>query len=115
MGKESIMQLLIITLDDCNEFLRAISDLKDHGMNGIVFPSTSLKHALLQSKIDDAPIFGGISKLVNNDLEASHTILILVHDEQIEKARQIVRKITKGLEKKGVMFALPVSFFEGID
>ena len=109
------MQLLIITLDDCDEFLCVISDLKDHGMNGIVFPSTSLKHALLKSKIDDAPIFGGISKLVNNDLEASHTILILVHDEQIEEARKIVRKITKGLEKKGVMFALPVTFFEGID
>lgn len=108
------MQLLIITLDDSEEFLHTLSGLKDHGMNGIVLPSTSLKHALLHSKVDDAPIFGSISKIVKSDYEASHTVLMLVPEEKIETAKNVVRDITKGLGRKGVMMALPVSFWEGI-
>jgi hypothetical protein len=108
------MQLLVITLDNSKDFLRTLAKLKDHGMNGIVFPTMSLKHALLETKIDAAPIFGGLSKLVEHDFEASHTVLMLVHSDDIETVKNDVREITKGLGKKGIMFAMPVSFWEGI-
>ena len=51
------MQLLVITIDDCDEFLATLEGLRAHGMNGIVFQSTSLKHALLNSNV--AVRFGG--------------------------------------------------------
>ena len=50
------MQLLVITIDDCDEFLATLEGLRAHGMNGIVFQSTSLKHALLNSNVDAPPI-----------------------------------------------------------
>lgn len=111
------MQLLIITLDKSEDFLRTLSALKEQDMNGIVFPTTSLKHALLsQTNVEDAPIFGSISKIVKHEFEASHTVLMLVRDEKIETAKQIVRDITKGLgHKNGIMFTLPVSYWEGLD
>lgn len=109
------MQLLIITLDDSEDFLRTLSDLKDHGMNGIVFPTTSLKHALLSSNIDAAPIFGSIGKLVKREYEASHTVLMLVDDENLDFARKTVREITHGLGRKGILFTVPVSSWEGLD
>ena len=109
------MQLLIVTLDDSEEFLKTLSQLKDHGMNGIVIPTTSLKHTLLTSKVDAAPIFGSLSKIVKQDYEASHTLLMIVSEEELEMTKTIVRKITKGLGRKGIMFALPVSFWEGLD
>jgi len=110
------MQLLVVTLDDSEEFLRTLSKLKEQNMNGIVLPSTSLKHALLsQNAVDDVPIFGSVSKIVRHEFEASHTLLMLVEENQLEAAKKTVRDITRGLGKKGVMFALPVSFWEGID
>ncbi len=109
------MQLLVVTLDDSEEFLQTLSKLKDNGLNGIVIPTTSLKHALMTSNVDAVPIFGSISKIVKHDYEVNHTLLMLIDDAQLEMAKETVHKITKGKGKKGIMFAVPVSFWEGIE
>lgn len=109
------MQLLVITIDKNDEFLNTLMGLKEHGMNGIVFDSTSLKHALLGSDPDAAPIFGSIAQLVRRDFEPSHTAFLLLNDDQIEHAKRVVRRNTHGLGKKGVMFTVPISFYEGIE
>ena len=72
------MQLLVITIDDCDEFLATLEGLRAHGMNGIVFQSTSLKHALLNSNVDAPPIFGRVSKIMSHDFESSHTAFLLL-------------------------------------
>lgn len=108
------MQLLVITLDDMNEFLQTLSALKENGLNGIVLPSTSLKHALLKSKVDAAPLFGSLSKIMQRDFEASHTLLMLVREEKIDEIKEIVHSVAKELSRKGIMFALPVTFWEGL-
>lgn len=110
-----MMQLLVITIDDCDEFLETLAGLKAHGMNGVVIQSTSLKHALLNSTIDAAPIFGTLSKVVSNDFEMSHTAFLLLNDDQVEHAKRVVRRNTKGLGKKGVMFTVPITSYEGIE
>ena len=109
------MQLLVITIDNCDEFLETLAGLKEHGMNSIIFTSTSLKHALLNSNIDAGPIFSGVSKIVSPDFQSSHTAFLLLNDDQIEHAKRVVRRNTHGLGKKGIMFSCPVSFFEGIE
>lgn len=109
------MQLLVITIDNCDEFLATLEGLKAHGMNGIVFQSTSLKHALLNSTVDAGPIFGGVSKIISHDFESSHTAFLLLNNDQIEHAKRVIRRNTNGLGKKGIMFTLPVTSFEGID
>lgn len=102
------MQLLVITIDDCDEFLATLEGLRAHGMNGIVFQSTSLKHALLNSNVDAPPIFGRVSKIMSHDFESSHTAFLLLNDDQLEHAKRVIRRNTHGLGKKGVMFTLPV-------
>lgn len=109
------MQLLVITIDDCDEFLATLEGLRAHGMNGIVFQSTSLKHALLNSNVDAPPICGRVSKIMSHDFESSHTAFLLLNDDQLEHAKRVIRRNTHGLGKKGVMFTLPVLSFEGID
>lgn len=109
------MQLLVITIDDCDEFLATLEGLRAHGMNGIVFQSTSLKHALLNSNVDAPPIFGRVSKIMSHVFESSHTAFLLLNDDQLEHAKRVIRRNTHGLGKKGVMFTLPVLSFEGID
>ena len=53
-----MMQLMVITIDETDEFLETLAGLKAHGMNGVVIQSTSLKHALLNSTVDAAPKIG---------------------------------------------------------
>ena len=84
-------------------------------MNGIVFESTSLKHALLENDDEAAPIFGCVSRLVQHDFEPSHTVFLLLNDDQIEHAKRVVRRNTNGLGKKGVMFTIPITSVEGIE
>ncbi len=109
------MMYFVVTLDDSEQFLQILSGLKNHGMNGIVMPSTSLKHALLRSNVDEVPIFGKLSNLVKSEFEMSHTLMMLIPDEKLEEAKTTVRGIVKDLRKKGIMFAMPVSFWEGLD
>ena len=94
------MQLLVITIDDCDEFLATLEGLRAHGMNGIVFQSTSLKHALLNSNVDAPPIFGRVSKIMSHDFESSHTAFLLLNDEQLEHAKRVIRRNTHGWAKK---------------
>lgn len=94
------MQLLVITIDDCDEFLATLEGLRAHGMNGIVFQSTSLKHALLNSNVDAPPIFGRVSKIMSHDFESSHTAFLLLNEDQIEHAKRVIRRNTHGLGKK---------------
>lgn len=108
------MQLLIISLDYSKDFLEALAKLKEENIEAIVFPTTSLKHALLNNTVDAPPMFGFLSKIVEHDFKESHTVMILVNDEKLEKIKGIVREITSGLGKKGFMFTVPVSFWEGI-
>ena len=109
------MQLLVITIDNCDEFLATLEGLKAHGMNGIVFQSTSLKNALLNSNVDSAPIFGSISKVISHDFESSHTAFLVLTEEQTLHAKRVIRRNTKGLGKKGFMFTVPLSSYEGIE
>ena len=109
------MQLLVITIDNCEEFIETLEGLKAHGMNGIVFQSTSLKDALLGSNVDAAPSFGSVSKIISHDFESSHTAFLVLDEDRIEHAKRVIRRNTKGLGKKGFMFTIPVGSYEGID
>ncbi len=109
------MQLLVITIDNSDEFIATLEGLKAHGMNGIVFPSTSLKNALLGSNIDAAPIFGRVSKVISHDFESSHTAFLVLNEDQVEHAKRVVSRNVGGLGKKGFMFTIPVGSYEGID
>ena len=91
------MQLLVITIDDCDEFLATLEGLRAHGMNGIVFQSTSLKHALLNSNVDAPPIFGRVSKIMSHDFESSHTAFLLLNDDQLEHAKRAFKSSSRSV------------------
>lgn len=110
------MQLLVITIDDCDEFLATLEGLRAHGMNGIVFQSTSLKHALLNSNVDAPPIFGRVSKIMSHDFESSHTAFLLLTDDQLEHRQSALSAATRtDWAKKASCSRCPCISFEGID
>lgn len=39
---------------------------------------------------------------------------MLVREEKIDEIKEIVHSVAKELSRKGIMFALPVTFWEGL-
>jgi len=110
------MVLFFVTLEDGSEFMKVLAAMKEHGMNGTVLDSTSLKHALENNHEEELPLFGKLSSIVNNEVPMSHTLMAVIRDEKLEEAKEVVHNNTKGLgRKKGIMFATPISFWEGIE
>lgn len=109
------MLLLVISIENCDEFLATLEGLKAHGMNGIVFDSTSLEQALLKNRENTMPLFGGVSRVIDDDFETSHTAFLLLTEDQVAHAKRVIRRNTNGLGKKGVMFTLPVLSYEGFE
>ena len=62
------------------------------------------------------PFFGGLRAERLQERAKSTTVFAVMEDERIEEARAIVNRVTGGLNRpdSGIMFALPVSFADGI-
>lgn len=109
------MQAIFIILTDTDYLQDLLTKLSENDIHGTVMPTVSIKHALLSSSVDAAPIFGTISKIVNYDYDSKPTILIVEKEvERIEKIKNIVKDVTNGLVGKGIMFSLPTLFVEGL-
>ena len=66
-------------------------------------------------KMDDLPLFGMLKTLLADDDEGVKVMLFVMKDEELEQARQTITNVV-GLDQPntGIMFALPVSFVEGL-
>ena len=65
---------------------------------------------------DEMPIFYGLRAILEPERRISKTIFCVMEDSQVEIARKIVNDVTGGLDHpdSGIMFALPVTFTEGL-
>ena len=52
-----------------------------------------------------------------DEVQKGKTIFVVLHDEQLEDAKKAITKVTGDLSKPnaGVLFAVPVTFAEGIN
>ena len=108
------MVLLVINLDDAAEFIKISEEITNIGLNGIVFPSLSLKHTATSSSIDGTPIFGSLSSLMKQTSDRTNTIFILLKEEELEEVQNIVRQVSASFSGHGKMFAVPVITSEQI-
>ena len=66
---------------------------------------------------EEMPIFYGLRSMVSPERRSSKTIFAVLSDEKVEIARRIVNQATGGVNQpdSGMMFAVPVTFAEGLD
>ena len=68
-------------------------------------------------KMDDLPIFGMLKSILadDDDNEVVKVMLFVMSDEEMEKSKKIIHN-TVGLDEPntGIMFAVPVTFVEGL-
>jgi len=108
------MNLLVLILkkaDLVNEICRDLAEEGVHG--GTILDGVGMASVI--DKMDDLPLFGMLKTLLAEDDDGVKVMLFVMNDEELAKARETIKKVV-GLDEPntGIMFALPVSFVEGL-
>ena len=110
------MQVLTLVLNrtEClEELLEALLKSGIHG--GTVLDSTGMMRVIDQSG-DDLPMFSAMRQLFDPARRVSKTLLMVLRDEEVPAAREVINRVTGGLDRPdtGVLFAVPALFVEGM-
>ncbi len=111
------MQLFVLILNKTECLPKLLGEFLSAGIKGAtIYDSMGEVQYIGHETVEPPPIFGSLRKFINPDHEQNKTVLVILHDEQVEAARAIVNNVTGGLDKPGtgIIFTVPVSFVEGI-
>ena len=110
------MNLLIVILKKAELVNEICKELAEEGVNGgTILEGTGMTSVI--EKMDVLPIFGMLKSILadDDDNETVKTMLFVMDDDEMNKARKIIRDVV-GLDEPntGIMFGVPVSFVEGL-
>ncbi len=110
------MNLLIVILKKADFVTEICKELAEEGIHGgTILDGTGM--ASIIEQMDDLPIFGMLKAILADDdeNETVKTMLFVMSDEEMVAARKIIRNVI-GLDEPntGIMFAVPVTFVEGL-
>ena len=112
------MQLLATVLRETDKLEDLLLNLSTAGIGGAtVVDCEGMGEILFRSKREEEiPFFGLLSNLLEEDSSSAKLIFMILADEKIEIAKEVIRKVTEGLDapNHGIMFGVPLSFSEGI-
>lgn len=107
------MQLLILVLNkvECLDYL--FEELIQIGVKGATVVDSKGMARIVGE--EGHSIFGSLRMLVDSDTESSKMVFMAVNDDLVEAVRATVDRVLGGLHKPdtGVLFGLPISFFDG--
>lgn len=110
------MQLLVLVLKRTELVGELMLELAEAGIHGgTMLDSTGMASVL--GDLDDMPMFSLLRSMLDHDghREASKTMLFVLEESEVEKARQVIRSVVDlSVANSAVMFGLPVSFVEGL-
>ena len=112
------MQLLFIIIKRTglvDDIMRALASAGIHG--GTAIDSTGMAKSI--SGMDNLPTIALLREILKgeDDAQKGKTIFVAVHDEQLQTAIDAVKTITGDLSapNAGVLFALPITYSEGLN
>lgn len=108
------MNLLVLILKRADLVSEICRDLAEEGVHGGTIID-GMGMASVIDKMDDLPLFGMLKTLLTDDEEGVKVMLFVMNDEELVIARKTIKEVV-GLDEPntGIMFALPVSFVEGL-
>jgi len=109
------MQVFVFVLNRTEHLEHLLQEFTNHGLTGATVLDSKGMARILHSE-DEMPLFYGLRAIMEPERRSSKTIFMVLPDDQVDTARQIVNQVTGGLEKPdtGIMFALPVTMVEGL-
>ena len=110
------MNLLVVILKKANLVADICKELAEKGVHGgTIIDGTGMASVI--EKMDDLPMFGTLKAILadDDDNEVVKTMLFVMDDEELVTAKKIINEVV-GLDEPntGIMFAVPVSFVEGL-
>ncbi len=109
------MQVFVFVLNRTEHLEHLLQEFSDHGLRGATVLDSKGMARILHSE-DELPVFYGLRAILEPERRSSKTLFCVMEDGQVETARKIVNDVTGGLETpdSGIMFALPITFVEGL-
>lgn len=111
------MKYLFVVILEKNEYAPTLfKKFQKNGMNGTIIPTGSLKDALMSSNDEPVPTFIGFRRMTDDNMANNTMLFVIVDEENLAVCKEIVNETTTELkDRAGIMFALPVTFVEGLD
>lgn len=110
------MNLLVVILKKAELVNEICKELAEEGVHGGTILDGAGMASIIE-KMDDLPIFGMLRAILADDDENEivKVMLFVMNDDEMAKARKTIRDVV-GLDEPntGIMFAVPVSFVEGL-
>lgn len=110
------MNLLVVILKKAELVNEICKELAEEGVHGGTILDGAGMASIIE-KMDDLPIFGMLRAILADDdeNEVVKVMLFVMNDDEMAKARKTIRDVV-GLDEPntGIMFAVPVSFVEGL-
>lgn len=111
------MQVLVLILNKVECMEDILKGFIDVGIKGAtIVDSMGMVKALGEDNLDNIPLFGSIKMLINESYPYNKTIFVVLKDDQIPEAIDVIKSKVGDLSKPGVgiVFTLPISYVEGL-
>ncbi len=111
------MQLLIHITNHENTVHPIMSRLMEAGFHGgTSLDCEGMLTALNEDSVDAPAIFGGLRKFVNPDRESHKMIMLVLKDEEVTEAINIIHSVSGDLKlpNTGILFTVPITRWEGL-
>lgn len=110
------MELLVLILKKTHVLGDLLQQLAEIGVTGAtVLEGTGMARALVND--DELPMFGVLRRVfADAEREPSRVVMMVLTDEAMVKAKATIREVVGDMNEPntGIMFAVPVTFVEGI-
>ena len=110
------MQAFVFVLNHTEYLESLLQSFADHGLQGATVLDSRGMARILHTEAE-MPIFYGLRAIMEPEHRSSKTIFMVLKDEQVDIARNVVNAITGGLDvpDSGIMFAMPLTMVEGLE
>ncbi|MBR4360943.1 MAG: hypothetical protein IKP32_10035 [Clostridia bacterium] len=109
------MQVFVFVLNRTEHLENLLQEFASHGLKGATVLDSKGMARILHSE-EEMPVFYGLRAILEPERRSSKTIFCVLEDDQVAIARKIVNDVTGGLDRpdSGIMFAMPLTFVEGL-
>ena len=109
------MQIFVFVLNRTEHLEHLLQEFAKHRLNGATVLDSKGMARILHSE-DEMPLFYGLRAIMEPERRSSKTIFMVLPDEKVDVAKNIVNQVTGGLEvpDSGIMFAMPITMVEGL-
>lgn len=109
------MKLMVFVLNKTDVLHFLLEDFTKAGIKGATIIN-SAGMAMTLSKLSDNFFENSLRAIFDVDRTDNTTIFAVIHDEQVEVARQVIKDVVGDLSKPhtGIFFTMPIDFVDGM-